>query len=150
MICNLGVVGSNPTRGSKKRSCLIFGAAFFVNLVSPGSRREGNRDFLYPGKPIFRGIPQRHKKSQLIHCELVGIYLLSVLNISKDIYPALLRVRKVPYFFQTFSISSNVLPFVSGTKRHTNNAAITQMLPYKLYANIGLKSYRAGKEDEIM
>lgn len=33
------------------------------------------------------------------------------------------------YFFHRRVMSSNVLPFVSGTKRHTKTAAKTQMTP---------------------
>ena len=32
-------------------------------------------------------------------------------------------------FFQSLVISSSVLPLVSGIMRHTNTAAITQMVP---------------------
>lgn len=53
-------------------------------------------------------------------------------------------------FFQSLLISSNVFPFVSGTQRHTKIAAATQIMPYKLYANIGLKSYNAGNVEETI
>ena len=51
-------------------------------------------------------------------------------------------------FLQRAVMSSKVLSFVSGTHFHTNSAAMRQMMPYKLYANIGLKSYNAGNVDE--
>ena len=39
-------------------------------------------------------------------------------------------------FFQRLLISSNVLPFVSGTSFQTNTAARIQMTPYRPYANM--------------
>ena len=54
------------------------------------------------------------------------------------------------FFFQSLLISSSVFPLVSGTQRQTKRAAATQMIPYKLYANIGLKSYNAGKVEDTM
>ena len=60
--------------------------------------------------------------------------------------------ERVFYLFllQSLLISSRVLPFVSGTQRQTKKAAATQMMPYKLYANIGLKSYSAGNVEDMI
>ena len=54
------------------------------------------------------------------------------------------------FFLQILLMSSRVLPFVSGTQHQTKKAAATQMMPYKLYANIGLKSYSAGNVDDTI
>ena len=54
------------------------------------------------------------------------------------------------FLLQSLLISSRVLPFVSGTQRQTKKAAAMQMMPYKLYANIGLKSYSAGNVEDMI
>ena len=78
--------------------------------------------------------------------EIVLINKGNLRNLSK-----ILKEREFYLFFlQSLLMSSKVLPFVSGTQRQTKKAAVTQMIPYKLYANIGLKSYNAGNVDDTI